>query len=249
MRVKGASLSVLAESRKDEPTVYKLARIVASPFRFDVLGIENIQTSGPAIFLSNHLGAIGPLAVMLSVPIRFYPWIVTEMMDNQRSPQYLLDDFVSPVLHLHGKLGLAFSTLLTKFAIRLFRAIDAVSIDRFGGTTVEGFRQSLRLLRDCKNLLIFPENSLLARDEETLMRPFMPGFATLCHLYQHEQHHLLPIYPVAVHAESETVSIGKPEYYCALNHHREEIDKFTHLLELHVKELYLGQKYKPQEYA
>ncbi len=239
MRASWTPIAHTDDRRQGDSLVYNIARFIASPFSYDVVGFENITTPGPAIFIANHLGAIGPIETILSVSIRFYPWIISEMLDFKLAPKYLLDDFIHPVLHLNGRFGLLFSTLLTKISVRLLRAIGSVSIDRFGGMTTDGFRQSLRLLREGRNLLIFPEDALLPLDPVTLTRHFMPGFVTLCSLYQASADSLLPVYPVAVHAGSETVAIGKPEFFHPLGVRREAMDRFNLLIEQRVRMLYL----------
>jgi 1-acyl-sn-glycerol-3-phosphate acyltransferase len=227
------------EHKLSDSFVYDVIRFIASPFSYDITGFENIQSPGPAIYIANHLGTVGPIETILSIPIRFYPWIIAEMTDFKRAPRYLFDDFVHPVLHMGGKIGLLFSTLLTKISVRLLKAIGAVSIDRFGGWTPDGFRNSLRLLHEGKNLLIFPEDPLLPLDPDTLMRPFMPGFAVLCRIFQAAEDTLLPVYPVAVHSTHDLVSIGKPEFFHSCEQHKEAIDTFCLLLENRVRGLYL----------
>ena len=239
MRASGTPIVEVGEKKRSRSLLYDLARLLGSPFSYDVSGFENIQTAGPALYIANHLGSIGPIEAIISVPIRFYPWVISEMTDFQKAPQYLFDDFVHPVLHLGGRFGLLISTLITKVSVRLFKAIGAVSIDRFGGFTIDGFRHSLRLLREGKNLLIFPENSQLPLDPETNLRHFMPGFATLCKIYQNETIECLPVYPLAVHAGCEMVSIGKAEFFQAHNRQTETIHAFSDLLEARVRQLYL----------
>lgn len=239
MRASGTPIVEVGELKRTGSLVYDLARLIGSPFSYDVVGFENIQTAGPAIFIVNHLGPTGPIETIISVPIRFYPWIIAEMADYQRAPQYLFDDFVHPVLHLGGRFGMIVSTLITKISVRLFKSIGAVSIDRFGGYSHDGFRHSLRLLQEGKNLLIFPENSLLEEDPVTHMRHFMPGFASLCNIFQTQTGLKLPVYPMAVHTGCETVSIGKAEFFHGNGKHREAIQTFSELVECRVRELYL----------
>jgi 1-acyl-sn-glycerol-3-phosphate acyltransferase len=243
MRASGTPIVRVGERHRTDSLVYDLACLVLSPFSYDVVGLENIQTAGPAIYIANHLGATGPLETCLSIPVRFYPWTIAEMSDPERAPKYLFDDFVHPVLHLNGRFGQWFSTMLTKISIPLFRSIGVVPIDRFGGWTGGGFRHSLRLLHEGKNLLIFPEDPLLPLDPQTCMRHFMPGFATLCRLYQSEAGFQLPVYPVAVHAGAETVMIGKAEYFHLQGKHRQAIDAFSQLVEERVRSLYLELKH------
>jgi hypothetical protein len=239
MRASWTPIAHTGEQKMGGSFVYDIARFIGSPFSYDVVGFENITTPGPAIFTANHLGALGPIETIISVPVRFYPWIIAEMTDFKRAPEYLFNDFVHPAIHLNGRFGMLFSTLLTKISVRLLRSIGSVSIDRFGGMTPDGFRLSLRLLREGKNLLIFPEDPLLPLDPDTSMRHFMPGFATLCSLFQTNVDSLIPVYPTAVHAANETVAIGKPEYYQPHGQHREAINAFCQLLEERVRTLYL----------
>jgi len=227
--------------------VYDIARFIGSPFSYDVAGLENIQTPGPAIFIANHLGALGPIEIIISVPIRFYPWVIANMIDFELAPEYLFNDFVHPVLHLNGSFGLRFSRWLSKISVRLLRAVGSVSIDRFGGMSTDGFRQSLRLLKEGRNLLIFPEDSLQPLDPVTLMSPFMPGSTTLCILFQSSQNTLLPVYPMAAHAHSELVTIGPPEFYPTLGRQKEEKNSFCELLEERVRSLYLDMQGKSDD--
>ncbi|HSB65638.1 MAG TPA: lysophospholipid acyltransferase family protein [Anaerolineales bacterium] len=246
MRASGTPIVQAGARKRTDSLVYDLIRLLGSPFSYDVVGVENIQNPGPAIYVANHLGPTGPLEAGLSVPVRFYPWAIAEMLDFKRAPKYLFDDFVHPVLHLGGRIGMGFSTLLTKISVRLLRSIGCVPIDRFGGWTANGFRHSIRLLHEGKNLLIFPEDPLLPLDPQTCMRHFMPGFATLCSLYQGEAGYPLPVYPMAIHASAETVAIGKPEYFCLQGKHRQAIDGFSQLLEERVGELYLELKHSAE---
>jgi 1-acyl-sn-glycerol-3-phosphate acyltransferase len=242
MRAGWTPIARTGEGRRDDSLVYGIARFIASPFSYDVVGLENITTPGPAIYIANHLGAIGPIETILSIPIRFYPWIIAEMLDFKLAPEYLFNDFIRPVLHLNGRFGMFFSTMLTKISVRLLRSIGSISIDRFGGLTTDGFRLSLRLLREGKNLLIFPEDSQLPIDPDSLMRQFMPGFVTLCSLFQANVDSLLPVYPIAVHAGSETVTVGKAELFKPYGHHHEAINNFCMLLEERVRALYLDMQ-------
>ena len=137
---------------------------------------------GLAVFIANHLGTIGPIPIILSLPIRFYPWIIAEITDFKRAPRYLYDDFVHPDWHLNGRFGMLVSTLLSKITVHMHNSIGCVSVDRKIGWTLEGFRNSLSLLEEGKNLLIFPEDPRLSLDPDTLMCPFMSGFVGLCRM-------------------------------------------------------------------
>jgi len=52
---------------------YRLVRLVGSPFRYRVVGMQNVRNHGPALFVANHLGSAGPLASITSMPLRLSP--------------------------------------------------------------------------------------------------------------------------------------------------------------------------------
>jgi hypothetical protein len=65
-----------------------------------LIGEENLPRRGPAVFIANHLDATGPIAAACSIPLRFHPWVIADMMDKDLAPIWLQSDFVERQLHL-----------------------------------------------------------------------------------------------------------------------------------------------------
>jgi hypothetical protein len=177
-----------------------------------VAGLEHIDCNGPAICAANHLGALGPIQAILSVPVRFYPWVVGEMIDPARAPRYLYDDFVSPELRLDGRVGMALATVISWISVRLLQRAGAISIDTNRGRIFDGFRRSLDLLAAGQKLLIFPEDDRGPVDPATGLHPFKAGFAQLCTMHQRVTGERVPIYPMAIHAGARRIAIDRPMY-------------------------------------
>ena len=239
MRAGWTPIAHTGEQRQERSLVYDIARFIGSPFSYDLLGFENVQTSGPAIYTANHLGPLGPIEVLISVPMRFYIWAIAEMTDYDRAPEYLFHDFVQPVLHLGGSLGMLFSTGLTKVAVRFLRELGVISIDRFGGSSIDGFRQSLNLLMEGKNLLIFPEDPARGRDLESQMTPFKKGFARLGEQYYARTRRPLRFCPLAVHADSYRVQVGASVAYNWMGDPRHERLRLKSVLEANIRKMVL----------
>lgn len=194
-------------------SLYRTIRLLRFPFAYRCAGLENVQDGGPAIYVANHLDSVGPIEMVLSVPVRFYPWIIAEMTDPRRAPRYLYDDFVAPGWHLRGRFGLAVATALSRITVGMLRSLGCIPVDRSRHRYMGAFRRSLELLQAGRNLLIFPEDPQRPADPQTRMRPFLAGFLLLCPQYERAAGRLLPIYPVAVHRGRRIVSIGKPLFY------------------------------------
>lgn len=222
-------------------TFYKLVRLAGTPFRYRTVGQEHIQSDGPAIYVANHLGSVGPVQVILSVPVRLYPWVIGEMTDFQRAPRYLYDDFVHPAWHLQGRLGAAISKPLSWLAVWIMRGLTAVSVDRNRGRCVDAFHHSLALLAEGKNLLVFPEDATRPPDPETRLHPFLCGFIALCYMHERARGDRLPIYPLAVHPASRTIAVGEAIFFEDNGDRRQDIRRTCERLQGKVRELYARQ--------
>ena len=221
--------------------LYRAIRLLRYSFAYRCVGQENIQGDGPGIYVANHLDSVGPVEVVLSVPMRFHPWVVAEMTDPKRAPRYLYDDFVGPIWHLRERFGMAVAAVLSRLTVGLLLGLGCIPMDLHRRRYMGAFRRSLDLLQAGGNLLIFPEDPQGPLDQATRMRPFMAGFLLLCRQYERAAGHQLPLYPVAVHRERRIVAIGTPLFFSpagAGRQWREDILQARDRLQAAVKELY-----------
>jgi hypothetical protein len=218
--------------------LYRAIRLLRFPFAYRCIGMENVQGDGPAIYVSNHLDSVGPVEVVLSVPVRFYPWVIAEMTDPKRAPRYLYDDFVGPIWGLRERVGVPVATVLSRLTVGLLRGLGCIPVDRNRGRYMGAFRRSLALLEAGKNLLVFPEDPKGPMDPETRMRPFMAGFLLLCSKHARLTGHQLPLYPVAVHRERRVVAIGVPLLASLGGHWRADVLQTRDRVQAAVKEMY-----------
>jgi len=219
--------------------LYKFVRLAGSPFRFQVVGLENAPVHGPAIFVANHMGAAGPLAAVLSLPQRFHPWAIAEMMSYRRATRYLYDDFIHPTWRLDGKLGLAVSFVVSRISVTLLNGLGSVPVERYQGEAVGAFRRSLQLLSEGKILLVFPEDAKQPPDPATHLYPWLCGFVGLCGMHERDTGQRLPVYPMAVHPGKKTIAIGQAHFYEENASRRLDVRHHCDLLRQAVTDLYL----------
>jgi 1-acyl-sn-glycerol-3-phosphate acyltransferase len=227
-------------SNPGDTALYRFVWRAGGPFRFRVVGHEQVPDAGPAIYVSNHLDALGPIMSVLSIPVRFYPWIVAEQTDYRRAPRYLYDDFVSRAWHLNGRLGIAVSWALSRITVPLLTGLGCVSVDSTRHETLPAFRRSLELLTAGENLLIFPEEASSPEEPESRLHQFQCGFIGLCSMYGRTTGGRLPIYPVAVHAGRKTIAVGQPVFHENGGDRRADVQATCDRLHQRVRELYLA---------
>lgn len=208
----------------------------------ELVGNE-IRTEGPAVFVSNHLGAVGPVAVIASLPVRVYPWVISDMLDRDRAVAYLKVDFVEPQLHLVPPLSLWLAEGISRISVRLLRAAGCIPVWE-GERLYTTFAQSLDLLIGGKSLLIFPEDASKENTPQYKMKPFQKGFTRLGELYFERTGLSLRFYPLAVHLASFRVRVGQPIAYNARNPVAYERLRIKNVLEASIRAMYLEMDMK-----
>ncbi len=215
-----------------------LIKVAGAPLRFKLVGRENLPGQGPAIVVANHLGAVGPIAMMITFPIRLYPWIITDMMEVEKAPDYLYLDFIEPVWKLHGRFGRVVAKVVGMISTWLLKSLDGIPANVQVSSIQKAFKKSMLFLMNRKTLLIFPEKPLQAPDPETGIRPIATGFTWLCQMYQRQTGNSLPVIPALVHARRKVIRVGKPVELTFSDHPRQDFAVFKNLLELELKNLY-----------
>jgi len=206
----------------------------------DALGQENLPANGPAVFVANHLGAIGPIAIGGSLRYFLHTWIHADMLDPRLAPDYLRRDFVEPQLRVPPPFDRWLARGISKLHVPLLRAVGGIPVYHTPDGLQETFRQTLALLKAGAFLLIFPEDPDPAPDPQTKMRPFKKGFARLGELYYAQTRRALSFHPLAVHAETRTIRAGKPIRYNYLNDPAAERRRIRNALEQNIREMILS---------
>jgi len=215
----------------------------------ELLGEENLPHGGPAVFIANHLGPNGPIAVACSIPLQLYPWAAGDMLDKELAPEYLRKDFIEPRLKLKLPFSRLFSKALAKITVPMLRGLGCIPAYLGGQERLyETLDESLALLLKGKCLLVFPEYAILGTDSLVRMYPFQKTVFRLGEMFYDKTEERLEFYPVAVH-ESGNVMVGKSIAYNPLNSHGLERHRLKDLLEQTVKNMYLQMSTGEGEYV
>ncbi len=204
----------------------------------EVRGLEKLPEHGPAVLVANHLGALGPIAATASLPRRLYPWIISDMLDSAKAPEYLRVDFIEKELHFRPPLSLWLAKMLCKIAVPLLRSVGCVPVY----PDPEGLRgtieQSLDLLTQEKFLIVFPEDPAQPPDTKLKMSPFKKGFTRLGELFYQRSGKSIWFYPLAIHAGQRLVQVGGPISYNPLTPQVVERLRIRNMLESMIHQMY-----------
>lgn len=204
----------------------------------ELMDSENLPDEYPVVFISNHAAALGPIAVASSLPLRVYPWVINDMMDSRKAPEYLRRDFIEPQLHLSPPHSLQVAALVTRLSVRLFHHLECIPVWQ-GERLLDTYRLSLEALVQGRSLLIFPEDPKQPMHELYRMTPFYRGFARLGEMYYKETGRLLRYIPLAVHPDARKLKVGGSVLYNPANDPVRERNRIRNVLEAIIHDLYL----------
>ncbi|MFH2103496.1 MAG: hypothetical protein ABIJ39_09120 [Chloroflexota bacterium] len=205
----------------------------------ELIGEENLPLDGPAVFIANHVDALGPIAVACSIPMRMNTWAIGDMLDREKSAAYLNTDFVERQLHLKPPVSIWVSRGLSKITVPLLASLGCIPVYKGYEAMQATWALSMELLLDEKLLLIFPEEPSLPADPVTGMKPFQRSFARLGEMYSEAVAKKLRYYPIAIHPNGY-VMVGGVIVHNPLNAVGLERRRLKDLLEAAVKEMYLS---------
>ncbi|MGA2503510.1 MAG: 1-acyl-sn-glycerol-3-phosphate acyltransferase [Anaerolineales bacterium] len=196
-----------------------------------LIGEENLPRRGPAVFIANHLDATGPIAAACSIPLRFHPWVIADMMDKDLAPIWLQSDFVERQLHLTPPISRWVARALCRISVPLFYSLGCIPVYANDYERMrETLEMSMNVLREGKFLLVFPEDYRLPKDPVTKMQPFQHSFVRVGERYYAETGERLEFYPLTIHGSGNLV-VGKPVVFNPLNQVGVERRRLKELME------------------
>ena len=217
---------------------YHLIVSVLEIFMWDgeLKGEENLE-QGPGIIVANHMGAIGPVGICSSLPMRLYPWVLGATVDKIEGPENVRKDFVEKILKIKPPLSEKLAKGICKISTPLILGIGCIPVPVTHEAQAETFQTSISLLNQGKFLLIVPEDPIADQDPLTGIRPFKRGFLRLGEMYFQETGKRLPFYPVVIH-EAGLVVVGKPILYNPLTQPKLERFRMVNWLEATIKTMH-----------
>ncbi len=218
---------------------YHLIVSILEVFMWDgeLIGKKFLQ-AGPGVIVANHMGAVGPVGLCASLPMRLYPWVLGTTVDRVKGPENVRKDFVEKILHIQPPLSEPIAEGICKISTPLLLSLGCIPVPDTHQEQEETFQTSLELLKQGKFLLIVPEDAKAEPEPLTGIRTFKRGFLRLGKLYYQETGARLPFYPVVVH-EFGLVIVGKPIEYNPLNESKLERLRMVSTLEETIKMMHL----------
>jgi len=177
-------------------------------FRANIRGRGNLRSEEPLIMVANHVGSFGPVSVITSLPVRMYPWVAHEVTDLKTVSQRVQQEFLEQELHLKPPLSTWLGRVVGRICVAVMKDIGAIPVYQKSKRIATTVRQSLSLLEQGKNILVFAEDSTKKLNDT--LSEFCTGFLHVAKLYYQQTKKAVQFLPLAVNRRVGAIMIGKP---------------------------------------
>ena len=162
----------------------------------------------PVIFLANHLGAVGPMYMAATFPLRdqVVIWCNEGMMDEKLIVEYVRGDWW---WHPESKLAPLYSATIPYIARlivpKVLRSAPTIAVCR-DARVMTTMRQSIKALKEGKHLVIFPE---LPDGHDSHAEQLQMGWINLVSMYNKATGKNIRMIPVFIDETSGTFNVCK----------------------------------------
>ena len=162
----------------------------------------------PVIFLANHLGAVGPMYMAATFPLRDQVaiWCNEGMMDEKLIVEYVRGDWW---WHPESKLAPLYSATIPYIARlivpKVLRSAPTIAVCR-DARVMTTMRQSIKALKEGKHLVIFPE---LPTGHGEHAEQLQMGWINLVSMYNKATGKNIRMIPVFIDESSGTFNVCK----------------------------------------
>lgn len=184
--------------------IYKLIR--ALYHKPAIFGLERIRRKAPSIYVANHLGSYGPVAIMSFFPFQLYPWVTHEVTEKRKCAEYIEKEFVYKELGLKPPMSRVLSSCIGDICVSLMKHLEVIPVYKKQRRISHSIDLSARYLAQGKDLLIFPEISDWVLND--LICKFDSGFVNIARLHFERHKEPVSFYPVAVSRERRSIRLG-----------------------------------------
>ena len=189
--------------------LFDTLKVLFSPF-LCVKQIEYAESVGdePVIFLANHLGAVGPMYMAATFPLRdnVAIWCNEGMMEEKMIVDYVRHDWWwKPESKLAPVYSATIPYIAKAIVPRVLRSAPTIAVCR-DARIMTTMRKSLAALKEGKHIVIFPErpNGFDSHEEYLQM-----GWLNLTSMYHKATGKVIKMIPVYIDVPGKTFRVGK----------------------------------------
>lgn len=207
LKKSGTAVKLKSDGRPAGWGLNALRRIIALFIRRpEITGLGNVAPHHPAIFVANHLGAVGPLVLGVHFPLSFVPWVAHEATDPALSKAHIRQHFVERNLKVGPPLSRIIAAPLAAASVSLMRRLGVIPVYHKTRRLRETVELSVAALQGGRNLLVFPEVDESV--DPSCCSELHRGFVNIARAFYRRTMVRPVFYPVSIDPRRNRVHVG-----------------------------------------
>lgn len=202
------SLATRLTQEKDKAGIRILSWFVRPFFRCKCVGKEKIKNlGGPVVFVANHYEVYGPIVAVLRMPVRFRPWIISNMLDSGQIEEQMRPG-IEGVRFLPKFIKRLLPKIIKKFILYIINAMKPIPVYR--GNLREALTTiniTAQAMAEGDNVMLFPEKPQEKYSQGGVDK-FYSGFVEIGSAYYKKTGKSTTFYPVYISKKKRKMYIG-----------------------------------------
>ena len=188
-----------------------------------VFGVENYDSSFPAIFMSNHEKFYGPIIASTRFPIPKRTWANSMTVERDACRKYVAESLYMGEKGMNAKLAKFLGYFLGTLVSHVISNDNPIVAYWDSQRSRKSIRSGLEVIKEGKNQLMFARRREFMDGEIV----FFQGYLFISKVAA-KKHGITPkIYPVALNRANATLSIGKPVQLDITKDYEEESERIN----------------------
>ncbi len=203
----------------------------------------------PAVFVCNHLGSFGPLAMTLYFKYPMRPWSNYRSMTKGLAAKEISENLFDREAKVPPFIKKMMGKILEIPALWVMGVMKSIPVYDTANMVGETLNESIRALKSGNHIVVFANEDQQDHISEGLKYGIKTGCIYLAHIYERNTKKKLKFYPVHISRRKKEIRIGKPVIYERANGTRTEVKRVSGYLAEKMRELGAIKKTKKSRYA
>ena len=211
----------------------KLFRVLAAVVRTVSPKMETVWeepfAGEPSVFVCNHVGALGPIDMVVKFPLRedCLAWCNEGIMNRKTCPAYVRQDYWwEPGCRLEPLYNATLPYLAAAVLPPVLQSAPTIPVYH-DARVMTTMRQSLRLLKEGKCLIIYPEQPSGYQSHHDWINT---GFLQIAVMYYRATGKALRFYPVHIDYHHHVFQVTRPIAFDTARTLEEQQEEIVHVL-------------------
>lgn len=192
-----------------------------------ITGEENVIKKESSVFVCNHSGIHGPIAMELFFPYEFRPWVISDMVSRKLCRIYMERELFSNVPLVAKPFCKLLVGVIEPVVLWIMREVNAIPVYKGTRKIMKTLDISVDALVEGSNVAIFLDFLDNAESNDWSNNS---GFVHLAKDYYSKCGKIIHFYPVHIDRKRRKISIGTPIAYIPQNSLKEEKERVMAIL-------------------